>query len=75
MKHLALKAAGRRREPLRTLTELAGELGISVVALGRALKEPGAPPPIFDGEKLRHTSRVKWFTPSEVRAWWRGRSI
>lgn len=63
-----------RREPLKTVSELAEEFGITKQLLGHALAEPGAPLPVVDGKAARHALRAKWFKPSEVRAWWKGRT-
>lgn len=61
------------REPLRTVTELAEEFGISKQALGMALAKPGAPSPVLDYRRKNVVLRAKWFRPSEVRAWWKER--
>ena len=66
----AQRDAGKR-EPLRTLSELADEFGVSKWQFGRALAKPGAPQPVFDGQKRYNILRTKWFRPSEVRAWWK----
>lgn len=68
----AQRDAGKR-EPLRTLSELAEEFGVTKEGLGRALAKPGAPQPVFDGRKTYNILKAKWFKPSEVRAWWKGR--
>lgn len=61
-----------KREPLRTISELAEEFGVTKQMLGMALAKPGAPQPVFDGSKTYNIIRAKWFKPSEVRAWWKG---
>lgn len=60
-----------KREPLRTISELADEFGFTKQRLGMALAKPGAPQPVFDGSKTYNIIKAKWFKPSEVRAWWR----
>ena len=42
MAYKAKRAAGRR-EPLRTVSELADEFGVTKEGLGKALAQPGAP--------------------------------
>ncbi len=59
------------REPLRTVAELAEELGLSKQSLGHKLAQPGAPLPVIDGKKASYSARSKWYRPSEVRAWWK----
>lgn len=73
MAYKAKRAAGRR-EPLRTVSELADEFGVTKEGLGKALAQPGAPQPVFNGKQTRNALKAKWFKPSEVRAWWKGRT-
>lgn len=65
----AQRDAGKR-EPLRTISEFADEFKVSKGELGKALLKPGAPKPVFDGNKRNYVLKAKWFKPSEVRAWW-----
>ena len=60
-----LKRVQRRREPLRTTRELAGEVGISVHRLYVLLRLPDAPSPF-----IRGTCSGSYFRPSEFYKWW-----
>ena len=75
-RHLVALRHGKEkpREPLRTVTELAKELGVSTCALGRLLSEPGAPPPVFNNSRKSVAHRAKWYSPSQVRKWIKSRS-
>lgn len=60
------------RPPLRTLSECAEELGVSAHALGKALKQPGAPAPVLNNSNNGSAFRVLWFNPRQVRDYWKG---
>jgi hypothetical protein len=65
---------GKPREPLRTVTELAKDLGTSFQVLGRALQEPGAPQCAINNRRTSCALKARWYRPSEVRAWWKQRT-
>lgn len=64
---------GKNLPPLRTVTELAQEFGLTLRQLALLLgQDKDAPKPVF-----RHGcaagARNTWYKPSEMRAWWRRR--
>lgn len=62
-----LKALGRR-EPCRTLTEMAEEFGVSHGSLKKLMGTSGGPKPAFIANG---PSRTRWYSPREMRRWWR----
>lgn len=58
------------RKPLRTIAELAEELGIDKRRLGRLMSERGGPAPVFRHANP-HTRTSTWYEPEAVRAWWK----
>ena len=67
MRRLDLNPA-QRRPPLRSLAEMAAELGISTHKLSAELHaDPAAP-----RKRLQHHGAVcgTWYEPRELRAWW-----
>ena len=64
MAYKAKRAAGRR-EPLRTVSELADESGVTKEGLERP-SAAGRAQPVFNGKQTRNALKAKWFKPSEV---------
>ena len=63
------------RRPLRTVTEIAGILGITAQRLARDLAEESAPVKITErslGHNVAGKNRV-WYEPKEVIKWWKDR--
>jgi hypothetical protein len=61
---------GGARKPLRTISELADELGVTVRTLTATFSHHDGPKPKFrTGAKTATTNT--WYDPGEVRAWWR----
>jgi hypothetical protein len=58
-----------RREPLRYLDELADELGVSFGMLKIRLTQRGGPSPVI--HRSNQSSRKHYYSPSEVKKWWR----
>jgi hypothetical protein len=58
------------RPPLRTLREMAEELGVSAQRLNFCLKHSTCSPP---APVLKHANRPRntWYDPVEMRAWWK----
>lgn len=65
---------GPPREPLRNLIELAEELGVTTSSLYHymASRSDAPAPRIASGlSAYRVRNKLHYFSPSEVRAWWR----
>lgn len=66
-----------RRPPLRTATEIAQMLGVTVQALSRAMmRDPAAPKPVMVAKQVGHvTGRNRvWYEPVAVFKWWEQRT-
>lgn len=63
--------AHQRHRPLRMISELAEEFGVSTSEIGAAMKyHPGAPSPVIDGRLSRNVNQLNWYDPVAFRAWW-----
>lgn len=62
-----IRASGRR-EPCRTLKEMADEFGTSHFRLIGLMRTRGGPKPVLVSSGH---SGVRWYSPREVRKWWR----
>lgn len=71
-----LSAARRRptRKPLRTSSELAGELGVEAIAFRRHLSAADAPKPKVGPDKLRDYAPRNYYDRDEVLSWWKGKT-
>lgn len=59
---------GVPREPLKTLAELAEEIGVSSKKLGSLIHHRNGPTPV-----VRHSlNRIAYYSPSAMRKWWVG---
>ena len=63
---------GKPREPLFRLAELAQEFGVPVTKLRQNIVRLSGPEPVFKGNtnEVRH----HYYSPSEVRVWWKSLS-
>lgn len=69
-------AAGVKRQPLHTLTEIAEQIGITASQLGAALKaDESAPKMRLNGKSLCFSHKHQWYVMREVRAWWAKRQV
>lgn len=61
------------RVPLRTITELAEEFGVTSRTLaGLLANSDTSPSQVFKtGTGVRTSRRNIWYNPAEVRAWWK----
>ena len=68
---------GIRRPPLRTVTEIAEILGVTMQTLMWALRDADAPKPAMRSNQMSHTvvgrNRV-WYEPKAVIRWYRTRT-
>lgn len=56
---------------MRTITELADEIGISAGALSVLMAKNNGPKPVFKTGGNGSTSSFKtWYDPQEVKKWW-----
>lgn len=70
MKLATTRPTREYREPMRTLTEMAEEFGVSPQRLRNVITAHGGPGPELKHEG--HLSRGQtWHKPSELRKWWR----
>ena len=69
-KHIVFSKTKRvQHKPLRTLVELADEIGVPWRVLqGKLGNCVGAPPPQVDGRN--HANRATWYDREEVLKWW-----
>lgn len=58
----------RPRKPLRNISELAEEFGISPQRLGAFMAQN--PAPEHKMENVTKNRRTKWYDPVEMRTWW-----
>ena len=68
------RAAGRR-EPLRTVAELAEMHGISEKEFAKMLQAPDAPEPVFDFRRVKVANKTRWYLPSEISRWMKQRAV
>jgi hypothetical protein len=68
MKLLVLKR-GVKREPLKSLREMADDLGVAFGTLKNYMRYHGGPQPEFEG-KGNLSSKQNYYQPSEMRKWW-----
>ena len=62
------------RKPLRTITEIAEILGISVQMLSKKMAQScNAPKPAVSNRNKAVSRRYDWYDPGEVVRWWRQR--
>ena len=61
---------GVPREPLKTVAEMAEELGVSSKSLGKLLSSRDGPKPCLMHQGLR---KVSYYRPSDVRKWFQER--
>jgi len=59
-----------KREPLRTLKEMADEFGLSPQALRMFMHHHDGPDMALDSRGC--SVRGTWYSPTEMRRWWRG---
>lgn len=60
------------REPLRTLKEFCEEFDVTIDRLRYLLKTHGGPKPLITRAIHRSKCAPSYYSPSEMRAWWRG---
>lgn len=60
---------GRPRAPLRTITEMADEFGVSVGTLVALLRQRNGPSSVIQHKNKRSTGNT-WYRPDELRQWW-----
>ena len=69
------RAHGSGRKPLRTITELAQEFGVTVNQLAGCIgKDRNAPAYVFKNGQTVNGNKSTWYNPDELRAWWKGRN-
>lgn len=62
---------GGARKPLKTITELADEIGIPARALSILMAKNNGPKPVFrTGVGSSTVSSKTWYDPQEVKKWW-----
>jgi hypothetical protein len=66
------KVRGDVREALRTGKEMAAEFGISAHCLAGFISNHNGPKPRIANRTAGVTNRVQWYSPSEMRKWWKG---
>ena len=59
-----------RRAPLRTVTELAQEFGLTLAQMRGRLRAADAPKPVMV-RRSQTAGQNTWYAPEEVRAWWK----
>lgn len=65
----ATKAKVGTRKPLRTATELAEELGVTLNTLSALMRHHNGPPPAHKTQS--RNSKATWYDPQQVRAWFK----
>jgi hypothetical protein len=64
--------SGKKRKPLRTIAEIACELGINQRVLsGKLGHYKSSPKPKLDNRKTSISNPVLWYDRDEVIAWWK----
>ncbi|MFZ7310280.1 hypothetical protein [Comamonas jiangduensis] len=61
-----------RKKPLRSVSELAQEFGLSPAQLSTYLRSPDSPKPVFKHKSAFGRGNT-WYDPKEVRDWMKAR--
>jgi len=61
----------QKRQPLRTITELADEFGLPVMSLVKLMSGSEDAPKHELKVQSRNRSNATWYNPTGVRAWWK----